>query len=56
VDAPLPLGTTQSFDRELLQAGRAIYGTDLTVERLGEIAVRYGNQRGSWGHYLRVAD
>ena len=55
-DAPLPLGTAQAFDRELLQAGRAIYGADLTVDGLAEIAERYGSHRGSWGHYLRIAD
>jgi DNA-3-methyladenine glycosylase II len=55
-DAPLPLGTAQSFDRELLQAGRAVYGADLTVDGLAEIAERYGLHRGSWGHYLRIAD
>jgi DNA-3-methyladenine glycosylase II len=54
-DTPLPLGTAQAFDRELLQAGRTVYGADLSEERLAEIAARYGAERGSWGHYLRVA-
>jgi curli biogenesis system outer membrane secretion channel CsgG len=54
-DAPLPLGTARSLDRELLQAGRGVYGADLTVEALAQIAERYGIHRGSWGHYLRVA-
>jgi len=56
VDAPLPLGTTQAFDRELLQVGRAVYGADLTVDGLTRIAERYGSQWGSWAHYLRVAN
>jgi DNA-3-methyladenine glycosylase II len=54
-DAPLPLGTTQTFDRELLKAGRAVYGPDLTASHLAEIAEQYGSQRGTWGHYLRMA-
>src|SRR5215211_7234337 len=37
-DAPLPLGETQTFDRELLQAGRAVYGTELTPVDLERIA------------------
>jgi DNA-3-methyladenine glycosylase II len=53
-DAPLPLGTTQTFDRELLKAGQAVYGADLTASRLVEIAERYGVHRGTWGHYLRI--
>ncbi|MFN8634104.1 MAG: DNA-3-methyladenine glycosylase 2 family protein [Chloroflexota bacterium] len=55
VDAPLPLGAADSFDRELLQAGRAVYGPDLSAAQLAEIAERYGPWRGAWGHYLRVA-
>jgi 3-methyladenine DNA glycosylase/8-oxoguanine DNA glycosylase len=54
-DAPLPLGTARAFDRELLQAGQGVYGAGLTVEGLAEIAERYGCQRGTWGHYLRIA-
>ena len=52
-DAPLPLGTTETFDRELLQAARSVYGDDLTPTRLAEIAEQYGPWRGYWGHYLR---
>ena len=54
-DAPLPLGATETSDRELLQAGRAAHGTGLTPTDLERIAERYGAHRGSWGHYLRVA-
>jgi DNA-3-methyladenine glycosylase II len=54
-DAPLPLGTTETFDRELLKAGRAVYGPDLTARDLEALAKRYGPHRGSWGHYLRIA-
>ncbi len=54
-DTPLPLGAAEAFDRELLQAGRAVYGPNLTVAHLAEIAERYGSERGGWGHYLRVA-
>jgi DNA-3-methyladenine glycosylase II len=55
VDGPLPLGVTPAFDRELLQAGRAVYGPDLTTAGLARIAERYGAQWGAWAHYLRVA-
>jgi DNA-3-methyladenine glycosylase II len=54
-DAPLPLGTAETFDRELLGAARAIYGPSETVEQLRAIAERYGAWRGYWGHYLRIA-
>jgi len=54
-DALLPFGAAQAFDRELLQAGRAVYGADLTGEGLAALAERYGPWRGWWGHYLRIA-
>jgi len=53
-DAALPLGTTETFDRELLQAGRAVYGASVTADDLATLAARYGPYQGWWGHYLRV--
>jgi DNA-3-methyladenine glycosylase II len=54
-DGPIPPGAIQAFDRELLQAARAVYGHDLTADGLARIAERYGAQWGAWAHYLRVA-
>jgi len=54
-DAPLRLGAAASFDRELLNAARAVYGPDLTETGMAQIIERYAGWQGYWGHYLRVA-
>lgn len=54
-DAPLQIGTTATFDRELLTAAQRVYGAPLTAPQLAEIIEQYDGWRGYWGHYLRVA-
>ena len=53
-DVALPIGSNATFDRELLGAGRAVYGSGLIIEQLATIADHYGAWRGYWGHYLRA--
>ncbi|MGE3270092.1 MAG: DNA-3-methyladenine glycosylase [Chloroflexota bacterium] len=54
-DAPLAVGAAQTFDRELLDAARAVYGANLTADGLRSLSERYAGWVGYWGHYLRVA-
>ncbi|MGE3913700.1 MAG: hypothetical protein AB7K36_30405, partial [Chloroflexota bacterium] len=54
-DAPLAVGAAQTFDRELLDAARAVYGANLTADGLQSRSERYAGWVGYWGHYLRVA-
>ncbi len=42
-------------DDALVRAAARVYGQPLTPGEFAGIAARYGNLRGYWGHYLRVA-
>lgn len=42
-------------DDSLLRAAARVYGHSLAPEAFAAIAARYGDWRGYWGHYLRVA-
>lgn len=51
------LGRTEllTADKEMLRAAARAYGRALDEDGLLALAERYGDRRGYWGHYLRVA-
>jgi DNA-3-methyladenine glycosylase II len=42
-------------DKSLLGAGKAVYGPDMEYPDLMRVAREYGDWKGYWAHYLRVA-
>jgi DNA-3-methyladenine glycosylase II len=44
-----------SADKEMLRAAARVYGRQLGEDEFTGLADRYGDLRGYWGHYLRVA-